>query len=134
MSTADQPFGELLHAARVRVGMSQRKLAKELGMSQSGVAEWEHGKRGIKLSTVAQIAEILGIDQSELWPVVRHERGNEEEGEVENLKLGVHGRVVGAVPITCPKPHPDGPHQGALIVFEDGYKEIMCTVHDGQVG
>ena len=83
--------------------------------------------------SLARIAEILEIDQSELWPVVR--KGSEEEEEVgEIIKLGKHGRVVGAVPITCPKPHPDGPHQGALIVYEDGYKEIMCTVHDGQVG
>ena len=134
MSIADRPFGELLRVARVKVGMPQRELAAKLGMSQSGVAEWENGKRGIKLATIMRIAEILGVEEYELWPGLK-EGAKEKEDEVgEIIKLGKHGRVVGAVPITCPKPHPDGPHQGALIVYEDGYKEILCTVHDGQVG
>lgn len=131
----EKTFGMLLRDARLKAGMSQRRLADALGMSQSGIVEWEKGTRSVRLRDVARIAEALGIEQSELWPVV-HEGGqiDEEDGVSENIKLGKHGRVVGVVPIMCPKPHEDGPHQGALIVYEDGYKEIMCTAHDGEAG
>lgn len=54
------PFGERLHTARTRAGLSQSTLAKLAGMSQSTLAEAETIAHGS--SKTVQLAAALGVD------------------------------------------------------------------------
>lgn len=61
-----QSFGEALLAARKRTGMSQQQLADSIPVNRSSVANWEADRRLPDASMIAKIAEILGVDISDL--------------------------------------------------------------------
>ena len=48
-------------AARLQAGLSQAKLAKAIGTSQSHIAKIEAGKVRIQLSTATQLGDALNI-------------------------------------------------------------------------
>jgi len=52
---------------RKRVGMSQRDLARVLGVPQSRVNEWENDKAVPRLETAIRIAQALGVNVEEVW-------------------------------------------------------------------
>lgn len=56
----------IIKEARDRAGMSQRDLAKLLGITQGAVSMWEKGLSSPQLFRIRQIAEVLGIDDVEL--------------------------------------------------------------------
>ncbi len=45
MTTAHQPFGPRLRAARTRAGLTQAALAERIGYTPNTVARWERGER-----------------------------------------------------------------------------------------
>ena len=51
-------------AYRTRHGMSQTELARKLGMRQPNIARLESGEHEPSLSTLAKLAEVLGLDFS----------------------------------------------------------------------
>ncbi len=61
-----QSFGEALFAARKQTGMSQQQLADSIPVNRSSVANWEADRRLPDASMIAKIAEILGVDISDL--------------------------------------------------------------------
>ena len=61
-----QSFGEALLAARKQTGMSQQQLADSIPVNRSSVANWEADRRLPDASMIAKIAEILGVDISDL--------------------------------------------------------------------
>lgn len=56
-----------LKEALARRGMSQYRLAKQLGVAVGTVYLWANGKGMPKPSNVARIAEIIQADMNELW-------------------------------------------------------------------
>lgn len=65
-STAAERFGWNLRVARQRAGLRQQDLADRLGIFQSGISFWECGKVLPKITSVARLAEALGIEPSDL--------------------------------------------------------------------
>ena len=54
--------GTLIREARLRAGLTQRRLAEALGTSQSVVARWETGQQEPSLATVARAVRAAGFD------------------------------------------------------------------------
>ena len=61
MSVADSSFPSILREARQRKKLTQVQLADALGVSQSGVAQWESGRSFPSKHLVPQIEKLLGI-------------------------------------------------------------------------
>ena len=59
-------FQIALKKLRENNGMSQKKLAEELGLSQSTVGMWESGKNRPEYSNLLKLAEIFNVSVSEL--------------------------------------------------------------------
>lgn len=59
-------FGQRLAAARKRAGISQRELAKILGVSYGAVGNWESGLSTPDPDTIAKIARALRVSADEL--------------------------------------------------------------------
>lgn len=62
-------FSEELVKLRWEKGLSQAKLAKELGVSQSSINYWEKGQRAPSAEAVQKIAAYFNVSMSELMGV-----------------------------------------------------------------
>ena len=51
-----------LQGARNREGLTQKKLAHQLGINQTHISEMEHGKRPIGKEMARRLAKILNVD------------------------------------------------------------------------
>jgi transcriptional regulator with XRE-family HTH domain len=78
----DQGVGREVKRLREAKGWSQTKLAVEAGMSVSGISMIENGHRNLSTTTLAKLAEALGVGVRELFPLdqaplpnLDHERG-----------------------------------------------------------
>ena len=52
--------GERIKQARKQAGMTQKELAKKLGISYVGVSQWENNLRNPKQETIQRIADAIG--------------------------------------------------------------------------
>lgn len=57
---------KLLKSLRLKVGLSQERLAKILGKPQSFVSKYESGERRLDLLELRQLCEVLDVPLSEL--------------------------------------------------------------------
>lgn len=64
MKDIDQQLGNLLRSARTTKGVSQRQLAKLIGVSQDVISDWEQGKRALKVSDLYSISDALDVSLS----------------------------------------------------------------------
>jgi transcriptional regulator with XRE-family HTH domain len=78
----DQGVGREVKRLREVKGWSQTKLAVEAGMSVSGISMIENGHRNLSTTTLAKLAEALGVGVRDLFPLdqaplpnLDHERG-----------------------------------------------------------
>ena len=60
--------GQLIKAARKRVGLTQSDLAAKLGITYQSIGQWERGIRKPKLETIKKIGAALEIDWGNLIP------------------------------------------------------------------
>lgn len=67
MEPIQQVVAKNLAFYRERKGLSQRALAKELGLSRSTIHAYEKGAPGMKLETLSLIAKALYIEEWELF-------------------------------------------------------------------
>lgn len=58
--------GEIVRARRKSLGMSQKELARRLGVYAPTLCRWERGERGMPASALAAACEILGMSADEL--------------------------------------------------------------------
>lgn len=58
---------KVIAARRNAMGLSQQKLAEELGVSQSTVAMWETGDRRPRSTQLPKLAQVLGCTIDELF-------------------------------------------------------------------
>ena len=61
--------GEVIWRLRRKAGMSQMALAAKVGISYQQFQKYEYGKSGLSLERIDSIAQVLGLQASEL---VRH--------------------------------------------------------------
>lgn len=59
--------GFRIKSLRMDCGLTQERLANDIGMTQSYLAEIESGKRNVSLSNIARIARGLNVSLSELF-------------------------------------------------------------------
>ena len=59
-------FSSFLKEYRKENGMTQTDLAKELGLSQNAISQYESGKRCPSINKLAGIAKKLGHDVKEI--------------------------------------------------------------------
>jgi transcriptional regulator with XRE-family HTH domain len=71
--------GTGIHNARLQKGMSQKELAKKLGVSESFLADVETGRKIVKEDLIARAEKLLGVDLNEADLVQTDE-------PVENIK------------------------------------------------
>jgi len=64
-------WGSNVRAARAARGMSVDEFRRRLGVSQATVSRWETGVNAPKDLAKIRIAEILGADVGELFPLAR---------------------------------------------------------------
>lgn len=57
-----------LRLARVTRGISQRQLARAVGVDPTALSHIEAGRRRPEAATRRQIAEALGVEENELFP------------------------------------------------------------------
>lgn len=59
-------FGQRVRARRLELGLSQERLAEEVGMHWTYVGSVERGERNISLLNICRLAHGLGIDAADL--------------------------------------------------------------------
>jgi len=60
-------FGARLRRLRDRLGVSQRWLARETGLTSGALSFIEHGKCCPSAENLARLADVLGVTMDELW-------------------------------------------------------------------
>ncbi|MBW2664017.1 MAG: helix-turn-helix transcriptional regulator [Deltaproteobacteria bacterium] len=59
-------IGNLLAGARLKAGLTQAQLARELGIRQNMISDYERGKRRLSPSMAKRIAKFLRIKVNRL--------------------------------------------------------------------
>jgi transcriptional regulator with XRE-family HTH domain len=67
-SRSDESFGGRLQRLRKERGLTQGRVAAQIGVSKPTVWAWEHGKARPVDSRIAALAQALGVSQAELMP------------------------------------------------------------------
>jgi transcriptional regulator with XRE-family HTH domain len=81
------PFGKTLKAARIKAGLSLRKLGEAVGYPFSALSEIENGTRGMPgdMAVLAKITNILGISLSEAKREIEMDETRREPSRLENI-------------------------------------------------
>lgn len=62
---------------RNHMGFLQKELAKRSGLSQTTIADIEHGRKDVSLLTILKLATVFGVEPSLLLTKVQLERTSE---------------------------------------------------------
>jgi transcriptional regulator with XRE-family HTH domain len=54
--------GDILRAARLRAGLTQRELGRRVGRPQSQIARWENGRVDPSLETLVELIRACGFE------------------------------------------------------------------------
>ncbi len=63
-----EKIGTRIQQLREERGLSQRKLAKQAGLSASTIQKLESGETNFYVTTLATVARALKVSLVELWP------------------------------------------------------------------
>lgn len=81
-------FNTNLEFLRKRKGWTQLQLADKLGVTDTVIAHWEHGRRQPKtMEMVGKIAELFGVGGDILFKDLRLEQNPKENELINNVKL-----------------------------------------------
>ena len=99
-------LGENLAALRLRRGMTQKELARRLGVSPSAVGMYEQGRRQPGPEMLLRLAAVLGTDVNGLLAPARTEAAAEvtaldEAMMLRALELAREAAAEGEVPVGC---------------------------------
>jgi len=89
-------FGDNIAKLRSEKGMTQRDLAKELGISNGTVAAWESKGTRPTMATMEKLQEIFGVTAGELFTPHITAR---DDSDFSSQELRVFGRIAAGVPI-----------------------------------
>ena len=70
---ADKRVGACVRAARVKAGLSQSKLAAELGITFQQLQKYEKGKNRVAVSTLLLIAEALSLPVQSFFDSIKRQ-------------------------------------------------------------
>ena len=73
---ADKRVGACVRAARVKAGLSQSKLAAELGITFQQLQKYEKGKNRIAVSTLLLIADALALPVQSFFDSIERQAGD----------------------------------------------------------
>lgn len=62
-------LGENIQLYRKRSGLTQRSLARELGVTYQAISKWERGRSTPDISLLPELARIFGCSIDELFAV-----------------------------------------------------------------
>ena len=79
--------GQLIKAARVKAGLTQKELGEKLGLAYQTVAQWENDLRKPKLETLKRIAGALGVG---VWELAEPEAWDSIDEEPERDMVGAY--------------------------------------------
>ena len=71
-------FTELLKTHRTRMGMTQRKIAEALNVSQTAVYLWESGRGKPSLDNTVRLEQMFGTPKGELLIPLAYELSAEQ--------------------------------------------------------
>ena len=72
-------IGDNIRTVRKLQGLTQKELARRLGISPVGVAQWENGLRNPKHETIKRIASALGVSVTVLYGLPAKETADQQE-------------------------------------------------------
>lgn len=72
-------FSDNLKRIRIEKGMSQQELAKEIGVSQTAIYQWEKGTRTPKIDAITKLVNALNVKPTEFF---KEKRDGEEIIEI----------------------------------------------------
>lgn len=78
--------GETLKAARLQSGMTQKALAKKLGVAEKYINEVEMGRKVVQENFIDKVAKVLKIDLNDISMVVTDEAIKQEEKVLQSIK------------------------------------------------
>ena len=88
---ADKRVGACVRAARVKAGLSQSKLAAELGITFQQLQKYEKGKNRIAVSTLLLIAEALSLPVQSFFDSIERQSADASDWpdllSKENIRL-----------------------------------------------
>ena len=88
---ADKRVGACVRAARIKAGLSQSKLAGELGITFQQLQKYEKGKNRIAVSTLLLIAEALDLPVHSFFESVERQASDESDWQdlltKDNIRL-----------------------------------------------
>lgn len=61
-------IGEKIQEARIEAGLTQRELARRLGIKPPNISQYERGVKTPKFETILRIADALGVDWEIFYP------------------------------------------------------------------
>jgi transcriptional regulator with XRE-family HTH domain len=67
MSKKIRTLGPVLKERRQALALTQRQLARRLGVEASHIAYLEHGQRRPSLALLGRLADVLGLDKQDLF-------------------------------------------------------------------
>ena len=76
--------GDTLKSARLKAGVTQKALAKKLGVSEKYINEVEIGRRVVQESFIERAAKILKVDLTNISMVVTDDDLKKEEKEIKD--------------------------------------------------
>jgi len=79
-------FQSNLKKIRKRIGLSQQKLADDLGVVQGCIGNWETGRREPKVSDIIKLSNVLGVSTNELTGISRFNNLTIFENETLSLE------------------------------------------------
>jgi len=57
----ENKFKDILKELRIEKGLTQASLAKQIGLSQTGIARWENGDRTPNIYCLVTLAKFFGV-------------------------------------------------------------------------
>jgi transcriptional regulator with XRE-family HTH domain len=90
--TADDGLGKRLQRLRKELGMSQGRLAEQLGVSKPTVWAWEQGKARPVESRIESLAQALGVSPRDLL-------SGQQDPALRDLLVACRGQIAAAVGI-----------------------------------
>jgi len=78
-------LGERISQARLKVGLSQKQIAEEMGVTQQVVAAWERKTKSIRTDTLIRLAEVLKTSPDELLGIKKKVRQPSPKGRLNQV-------------------------------------------------
>ena len=99
---------------RKQAQLSQKDVAKALGVGQSAVSHWENGDVQPSTDKIPKLARILGVTEQELFCELGSEQSNDETGQGASLDLTTQSSNHSAYGYAMQEPSPDSPYLRSL--------------------